>query len=99
MTLGDGAEGFDPGERGLGAGYGLEATLRSQPLFYCSMIALNTVVQVLAIDMADCVLWPEPVVDLADHLGIAVRLLSNDGQGLIELAPISTGHLGLTKEA
>jgi hypothetical protein len=42
------------------------------------------------------VLWPEPVVDLADHLGIAVRLLSSDGQGLIELAPISTGHLGLT---
>lgn len=53
------------------------------------MIALNPVVQVLAIDMADCVLWPEPVVDLADHLGVTVRLVSDDGQGLIQANGLS----------
>lgn len=44
------------------------------------MVAFDTVVEMLAINMTDCAVWPPPFVDFADDLGMAVRLVCDDSE-------------------
>lgn len=83
LAFSNGAKGFDTGERGLGSGQCLEPAHGTQSLLQRGMITLDPIVQILAVNVADCILRPEPAVDLADHLCRAVSLVVDDCKRLI----------------
>lgn len=58
LALSDRADGLNPGESRFGSGHGLEPAHRAQSLLRCGMVALDPIVQVLAIDMPDRILSP-----------------------------------------
>jgi len=80
----DGADGFNTLKRGFSRSQYFKTTHWIKQFFQSRMIPLNSVVQILPVDVANLITWITVSVEFRQNLAVAVGLVCYDHQGLIQ---------------